>query len=35
MIAAIKEANEILKDSKKHKSFDNIDDLMEDLNSKE
>lgn len=35
MIAAIKEANEILKDSKKHKSFDNIDDLMEDLNSEE
>ncbi len=35
MIAAIKEADEMLKNPDKHKSFDNIDDLMEALNKDE
>ena len=35
MIAAIKEADEMLKNPEKYKSFDNVDDLMEDLNKDE
>lgn len=35
MIAAIKEADEMLKNPDKYKSFDNVDDLVEDLNKSE
>ena len=35
MISAIKEADEMLKNPDKYKSFDNVDDLVEDLNSDE
>ena len=35
MIAAIKEADEMLKNPEKYKSFDNVDALMEDLNKDE
>ena len=35
MIEAINEADEMLKNPNKYKSFDNIDDLMEDLNNNE
>ena len=35
MIAAIKEADEMLKNPEKYKSFNNVDDLMEDLNTDE
>lgn len=35
MIAAIKEADEMIKNPEKYKSFDNVDDLMEDLNKDE
>ncbi len=35
MIAAIKEADEMLKNPNNYKSFDNVDDLMEDLNKDE
>lgn len=35
MIEAIKEADEMLKNPDKYKSFDNVDDLMEDLNNNE
>lgn len=31
LIAAIKEADEMLKNPDKYKSFDNVEDLMEDL----
>ena len=35
MMAAIKEADEMLKNPDKYKSFDNVDDLVEDLNKDE
>lgn len=35
MIAAIKEADEMIKNPEKYKSFDNVDALMEDLNKDE
>ena len=35
MIEAIKEADEMLKNPDKYKSFDNVDDLMEDLDNNE
>ena len=35
MLAAIKESDEMLKNPDNYKSFDNVDDLVEDLNSDE
>ena len=35
MIEAIKEADDMMKNPEKYKSYDNIDELMEDLNKDE
>ena len=35
MIEAIKEADDMIKNPEKYKAYDNIDELMEDLNKDE